>query len=180
MRQINKESSVIMKLKTTEYLGENRAEIGCCREKIRLLIQKNMLTGGISFHVRNITLVDLDLDCSFFLSWRHPKVVISPRIYLISFFFINFRVQKPNLFPCIDYQKFELTKGLQYVYHGLQCVYHYFLLRTLSLPVRISAMKYQMGTLCFARQQLVTLWYAIGLNTVMRLNTTLKQELQFA
>ena len=55
-----------MKLKTTEYLGENRAEIGCCREKIRLLIQKNMLTGGISFHVRNITLVDLDLDCSFF------------------------------------------------------------------------------------------------------------------
>ena len=44
MRQMNKESSVIMKLKTTEYLGENRAEIGCCREKIRLLIQKNMLT----------------------------------------------------------------------------------------------------------------------------------------
>lgn len=66
MRQMNKESSVIMKLKTTEYLGENRAEIGCCREKIRLLIQKNMLTGGISFHVRNITLVDLDLDCSCF------------------------------------------------------------------------------------------------------------------
>lgn len=50
----------------------------------------------------------------------------------------------------------------------------------LSFPVRISAMKYQMGILCFARQQLVTLWYAIGLNTVMRLNTTLKQELQFA
>lgn len=66
MRQMNKESSVIMKLKTTEYLGENIEEIGCCREKIRLLIQKHMLTGGISFHVRNITLVDLDLDCSFF------------------------------------------------------------------------------------------------------------------
>ena len=46
---MNKESSVIMKLKTTEYLGENRAEIGCCREKIRLLIQKHMLTGGIPF-----------------------------------------------------------------------------------------------------------------------------------
>ena len=49
MRQMNKESSVIMKVKTTEYLGENIAEIGCCREKIRLLIQKNMLTGVYHF-----------------------------------------------------------------------------------------------------------------------------------
>lgn len=46
---MNKESSVIMKVKTTEYLGENIAEIGCCREKIRLLIQKNMLTGVYHF-----------------------------------------------------------------------------------------------------------------------------------
>ena len=78
MRQMNKESSVIMKLKTTEYLGENRAEIGCCREKIRLLIQKNMLTGGISFHVRNITLVDLDLDCSFFFLGGILKLQFPP------------------------------------------------------------------------------------------------------